>query len=76
MIDGANCLHVKVKATPIELLSFGLTPAQAQLLLSGRAFAVGKKVKSDHGRNRLLLLHPENDSHLIWIYEDLTEPVL
>lgn len=72
----SNCLHVRVKATRKDLHNMGVCSEETfDLLLSGRAFAVEKRVAAEAGRIRVLLVHPESHTHLLWVYEEFTEPV-
>jgi hypothetical protein len=69
-----NCLHVKVTASPTEILNMGIDHEGMVTLTSGRAFAVEKKRRSDGGRMAFLLVC-EKSRREFWIYEHYTEPV-
>lgn len=71
-----NCLHVKVTATREQLHEMGICSDDTfDLLLSGRAFAVDKKEKTGSGKVMVHLVHPKSNTHLLWVYEEFTQPV-
>lgn len=71
-------LHVRIKATREQLLNAGAYSEQAlQVMLSGRAFAVEKRIHVGGPNGSRVLVHllvPDLKSN-IWIFEDLTEVV-
>lgn len=70
-----NCLHVRVTATKEQLHDMGIcSDSTFDLLLSGRAFPVEKKERAN-GKTLVHLVHPESDTHLLWVYEEYTVQV-
>lgn len=71
-----QCLHVKIKATPVDLVEMGIVEPDIQkILLSGVAFAVQRKMRADGGRPAVMLICPKKQIDLAWVYEEFTEPV-
>ena len=73
----SSCLHVKIKATRQDLQDMGVcSDATFDMLLSGQAFPVNRKVRQN-GRNLVFLDHPTDPARdlYLWVYEEFTEPI-
>ena len=74
-----SVMHVKIKATREELHELGICSEPTfELLLSGRAFEVDKRVHvggPNGSRVMVYLKNPEKPSHMIWVWENMTSEV-